>query len=228
MILNNNILLSPSILAADLTTIGVDSKKYDPDLVDLLHMDVMDDHYVPNLTYGADYIALLKQHVSIPLDVHLMIEAPEKTIQKYLDIDPWLITVHYESTRFPTRIMQLIREKGIKSGIALNPSTPVETIYDILPYLDVVLIMSVDPGFCGQAFLEIALEKISKLNSFIRKEGFTDTVSIQVDGGITRDNIALVVEAGARIIVSGSTVFKGGKVNENSKDLKELALSALK
>lgn len=228
MNLNNSLLVSTSIIATDLTTLGITLKGFDPDIVDLLHMDVMDGVYVPNLTIGPDYIKALQGHTDIPFDVHLMIEQPENSIERYIEINPWLITIHYESTRFPLRILSTIRSSGINAGLSINPATPVETIFDLLPYIDIILIMSVDPGFYGQSFMDISLRRIERLFSFINNEGFAGKTIIQVDGGITKDNIHQVVESGGRIIVTGSSAFKGGDINKNIKDLKKIALSVIK
>ncbi len=216
------ILISPSIIASDLTTMGEQVQSFDSGLVDLLHLDVMDGNFVPNLTFGPGFIRDLKKHTAIPLDVHLMIEKPERSIGEYLDIKPWAVTIHYESTRFPARILQQIRKAGVIAGISINPATPVESIYDLLPYADMVLIMSVDPGFYGQAFMEPAIERIKKLSAYI-KSATGLKVKIQVDGGIGPDNIARVVAAGADIVVAGNSAFKGGDVNKNVKELYERA-----
>jgi ribulose-phosphate 3-epimerase len=212
--------LSPSIIASDLSVMGETVKSLDPAVVDLLHMDVMDGRFVPNLTFGAGYIRDLAKHTLIPKDVHLMIERPEDTISSYTDLNPWGITIHHESTRFPARILSQIREKNIVAGLSINPATPVEAIFDLLPYADMVLIMSVDPGFYGQPFMPQALKRIEKLASFAVKEGLGDLL-IQVDGGINKDNIGEVVRAGARIIVAGGSAFRDGKVNENVSLLKK-------
>lgn len=214
--------ISPSIIASQLSIMGEMVKNFDPHIVDFLHMDVMDGKFVPNLTFGPGYIADLKVKSSIPLDVHLMIERPEDSIQQYIDIIPWGITIHYESTRFPARILQLIREAGIISGISINPASPVEAIYDLLPYADMVLIMSVDPGFYGQPFMETALNRIRTLKDRITSNNYN--ILIQVDGGINDRNIGPVVRAGADIVVAGSSAFKGGNLMENVKKLKEMAL----
>lgn len=218
----NKILISPSIIASDLTTIGEQVRTFDAGIVDLLHLDVMDGNFVPNLTFGPGFISSLKKHTAIPLDVHLMIEKPERSIGEYLEIKPWVVTIHYESTRFPARILQQIRKAGVLAGISLNPATPVETIFDLLPYADMVLIMSVDPGFYGQAFMEPAIGRIRKLAAHIRSEAGLN-VRIQVDGGIGPDNIARVVDAGADIIVAGNAAFKGGDVNKNVRELRARA-----
>jgi len=218
----NKILISPSIIASDLTTIGEQVRTFDAGIVDLLHLDVMDGNFVPNLTFGPGFISSLKKHTAIPLDVHLMIEKPERSIGEYLEIKPWVVTIHYESTRFPARILQQIRKAGVLAGISLNPATPVETIFDLLPYADMALIMSVDPGFYGQAFMEPAIGRIRKLAAHIRSEAGLN-VRIQVDGGIGPDNIARVVDAGADIIVAGNAAFKGGDVNKNVRELRARA-----
>ncbi len=216
------ILISPSIIASDLTTMGMRVKTFDSGLVDLLHLDVMDGNFVPNLTFGPGYISSLKKQTPIPLDVHLMIERPERSIQEYIDIAPWALTIHYESTRFPARLLQQIRKAGIVAGISLNPATPVESVYDLVPYADMVLIMSVDPGFYGQAFMEPAIGRIEKLSQFLASMP-DRKVMIQVDGGIGPDNIGRVVSAGATVIVAGNSAFKGGDVNKNVKELIERA-----
>lgn len=227
MILNKTVLISPSIIAADLSILGSIVGEFDPSVVDLLHMDVMDGVYVPNLTIGPGYIENLKQHTSIPFDIHLMIEKPEDTIERYSAIAPWSLTIHYESTRFPARLLKAIREQGIRAGISINPATPVEMIYDLFPYIDIVLVMSVDPGFYGQSFMEMSVNRIRRLHARIVEEGWGDRIVIEVDGGITEDNIGQVVKAGARIFVAGSAAFKKGAVNENVKRLKGKALAVL-
>ena len=185
-------------------------------------MDVMDGNFVPNLTFGPGYINKVKDHTSIPLDIHLMIEKPENSITQYIDTRPWAVTIHYESTRFPARILTMIREAGIIAGLSINPATPIETTFDLLPYTDMLLIMSVDPGFFGQSFMPIALKKLEKLSEHKKVNGLKD-LRIQIDGGINRNNIADVTRAGAGIIVAGSSAFKDGNVNKNVLELKQLA-----
>jgi len=218
----DRVLISPSIIAADLTTLGEDLRKYNRDIVDLLHIDVMDGNFVPNLTIGPGYIKNLRAHTDIPLDVHLMIERPERTIEQYIETGPWGITINYESTRFPARILDLIREQGIIAGLSINPATPVEAVFDLVPCLDMVLVMSVDPGFYGQPFMAQSIRRIERLSEYLSVNGH-DSVSIQVDGGINRDNIASVVKAGAGIIVAGSSAYKHGDINTSVLDLKKSA-----
>jgi ribulose-phosphate 3-epimerase len=220
-----NIRISPSVIATDLTVLGEQVQGFDPAVVDLLHIDVMDGNFVPNLTIGPGYIASLKKRTSIPLDVHLMIETPERSIGRYIEIAPWALTVHYESTRFPARLLQEIRGAGIIAGLTINPATPVESVFDLLPWTDMVLIMSVDPGFYGQAFMEPALERVAKLSSFIRSGPRPETM-IQVDGGINVRNIGDVVRAGADIIVAGNSAFSGDDVNARVGELKRIANEA--
>jgi ribulose-phosphate 3-epimerase len=178
----------------------------------------MDGHFVPNMTFGPGFIKDIKKHTEIPLDIHLMIEEPDRSIAQYIEISPWSITIHYESTRFPARILQEIHSAGIVAGLAVNPATPIENVYDLLSYTDMILVMSVDPGFYGQKFMATSLSKMEKLSEFI-KANHDRMVRIQVDGGINAENIGAVVSAGARIIVAGNSAFKGGDINSNIRHL---------
>ena len=220
---SRNILISPSIIAGDLSTIGRVVSDFDASVIDLLHMDVMDGNFVPNLTFGPGFIKDLKKHTDIPLDIHLMIEKPENSLEKYIELKPEYIVIHYESTRFPARSLKLIRENGIKSGIALNPATPVEAVFDIVEYCDMILVMSVDPGFYGQSFMKGTIARIQKLKEYLVSSDYHD-VKIQVDGGISEENIREVVSAGADVIVAGSSLFKGGDINQSAVKLKKTAL----
>jgi len=221
---SKRILISPSLIASDLSIMGETVRSFDPAEVDLLHMDVMDGHFVPNMTFGPGYIKNIQSHTSIPLDVHLMIENPEQFVESYLALKPWAVTVHYEATRFPARLCSMIRESGCRAGISINPATPVQALFDIINYTDIVLVMSVDPGFYGQSFMPIALDRISRLKQFLVREGLTDTI-IAVDGGINLNNIASVVSAGASLVVAGNAAFRDGNVNENVKELRKAALA---
>jgi ribulose-phosphate 3-epimerase len=224
--MNKQVLVSPSIIASDLSVMGGLVTGFDSSIVDLLHMDVMDGRFVPNITFGPAYIADLMKKTSIPFDVHLMIEQPEGSLDAYLALKPWVITIQYESTRFPARLMTAIRDAGIRSGIAVNPATPVEALFDILSYADMVLIMSVDPGFYGQSFMEPALDRIRRLRERIGQRA-SGVPLIQVDGGINSGNIGAVCSAGADIVVAGNAAFTGGTVNENVRRLKARALEIL-
>lgn len=217
----NNILISPSIIATDLSTLGSRIHEFDPDIIDLLHMDVMDGQFVPNMTFGAGYIGNLMSHTKIPFDIHLMIESPEKSIDRFIELNPWVITIHYETTHFPIRLLKLIREAGIRAGISLNPGTPVNSLFDIIPYADMVLVMSVDPGFYGQSFLDISYSRIRSLSSHIQEQKYSQQILIQVDGGVSQQNIGDIAKAGAEIFVAGKSAFEGGNVNRNVYSLKE-------
>ena len=213
------IVISPSLIAADLSTAGQVVARMNPNIIDLIHLDVMDGHFVPNLTFGPGYIQNLSAHTSIPLDAHLMIEPPENSISSYLELNVWGVTIHYEATRFPARLLTKIRETGKQTGLAVNPATPIESVFDLIFYADKILIMSVDPGFYGQPFMKESLKRVEKLAAFAHKEGRKDMM-IQIDGGINKDNIKDAVSSGARLIVAGGAAFKGGNINDNVTLLK--------
>ena len=214
----NKVMISPSLIAADLSNMAAIVKTFDHSVIDLLHLDVMDGNFVPNITFGASYAKALKAHTSIPLDVHLMIENPEKYVEDFAQAEPWCITFHYEATRYSARLLQKIRDLKTKSAVALNPSTPVESIFDIAVYADMILIMSVEPGFYGQKFIPGAIKRIEKLKTFLDNNKL-DTL-IQIDGGINSQNIRDVVSAGVDIVVAGGSAFVNGLVNENVKEMK--------
>jgi len=210
--------LSPSIIATDLSNLGETIKNFDGNLIDLIHVDVMDGFFVPNLTIGPGYIKDLKKQSHIPLDVHLMIEKPEKSIDQYLALKPKYLTLHYESTNFLVRTANLIRQENISPGLAINMQTPLEAIYDLLPLFDLILIMSVDPGFYGQPFIKESLGKIERLSSFLKKEKM-DHILIEVDGGLDDKNVSEVIKAGADIIVSGNYLFRENNINIQAEKL---------
>jgi ribulose-phosphate 3-epimerase len=221
---SNKVIISPSIIAGDLSTIGVDVETYNSDIIDMLHMDIMDGHFVPNLTFGPGFIENLKTHTKIPIDIHLMIEKPENSLKKYIELNPEYIAIHYESTKFHARYLNLIRENKINSGLALNPSTPIEAVFDLIEYCDMILIMSVDPGFYGQPFMKQSISKIGRLKEYLLLNNF-NKVKIQIDGGINEMNIKDVVSAGADIVVAGNSLFKEGDINQNVLKLKKIAIS---
>ena len=223
MPISNKVIVSPSIIAGDLSTIGVDVETYNADIIDMLHMDIMDGNFVPNLTFGPGFIENLKKHTRIPIDIHLMIEKPENSLKRYMELNPKYITIHYESTKFPARYLNLIKENGINSGLALNPSTPIEAVFDLIEYCDMILIMSVDPGFYGQPFMKQSISRISRLKEYLVLNNF-NKVKIEVDGGISEMNIKDVVSAGADIIVAGNSLFKEGDINKNALKLKNTAI----
>lgn len=211
--------IAPSILSADFAKLGEDIVAIDKAGADFIHIDVMDGNYVPNISIGLPVIKSIRKYTEKIFDVHLMIEEPGRFIDDFIAVGADLITVHYEADRHVDRTIQYIKSKGIKAGIVLNPGTPVSMIRDLIPSLDMVLIMSVNPGFGGQKFIEYSLNKIAEVKELSEK--YNKDLLIQVDGGIDASNIKKVVDAGANVIVAGSAVFKDGKVEENIAALRK-------
>jgi len=199
------LLLAPSILAADLADLETAVEICERGKADFLHVDVMDGHFVPNLTIGIPVVEALARRTDLPLDVHLMVSNPERLLDHYLDAGASWLSVHWEVATHLDRLLTRIHEKGARAGVALNPATPIEVLEDILPALDFVLIMSVNPGFAGQKFLPYALDKARRLQARVR-EGNLD-VTIAMDGGVGLDNIDQVAAAGVDFCVAGSAVF---------------------
>jgi ribulose-phosphate 3-epimerase len=197
--------ISPSILSADFSCLGEDVLAVDRAGADYIHIDVMDGHFVPNITIGPLVVAALRKVTDKPLDVHLMIENPDSYIADFAKAGADIITVHQEAVPHLHRTVQLIKSLGKKAGVSLNPATPVETLDVILDELDLVLIMSVNPGFGGQSFIPSALNKIRALRQRITDHGLP--TELEVDGGVKIDNIREVVAAGADVLVAGSAVF---------------------
>lgn len=210
--------LSPSILSADFSKLGQDVGALEKYGADMAHIDVMDGAFVPNISFGFPVIRDIRKISNLVFDVHLMIEEPARYIEefaKYADI----ITIHYESDRHVDRTINYIKSFGKKAGIAVNPATPVSVIKDIIGQVDLVLIMSVNPGFGGQSFIPYTLDKIAEVKRIA--DEVNPSLMIEVDGGIGTSNIAKVIENGANVIVAGSAVFKDNKIEENIKLLKE-------
>ena len=197
--------ISPSILSADFSRLGEDVQAVDRAGADYIHIDVMDGHFVPNITIGPLVVDALRKVTDKPLDVHLMIENPDLYIPGFAKAGADIITVHQEAVPHLHRTVQLIKSLGKKAGVSLNPATPVETLDVILDELDLVLIMSVNPGFGGQSFIPSALDKIRALRQRITERGLS--IELEVDGGVKIDNIREVVAAGADVLVAGSAVF---------------------
>jgi ribulose-phosphate 3-epimerase len=206
------VLLAPSILAANFSDLGAAIQAAERGGADLIHLDVMDGLFVPNITFGPGVVAAIKRTASLPLDVHLMIEQPERYLAEFQKAGAYYLTVHVEACRHLQRTVTAIRELGMKAGVSLNPSTSLTAIEEILPYVDLVLVMSVNPGFGGQSFIPTTLGKISRLRTMCDSRSLS--VPIEVDGGIDRSNIRSVVNAGAEIIVAGSAVFGAPDVRE--------------
>jgi ribulose-phosphate 3-epimerase len=215
--------ISPSILASDLTDLKNTLTSMDKSVIDMLHIDVMDGHFVPAISFGELYTKTVQSHTAIPLDVHLMVSRPEIEIPKYYDMKPYVITYHMETTAFPVRLAQDIRTHNIRAGIALNPGTSETLLFPVLDHIDMVLFMSIEPGFYGQKFIDSIRRKIQTIADYRSKN--TLSFEIQIDGGITEQNIALVKSDGVDICVAGSSAFKvlGKGVNENVMNLKKAA-----
>jgi ribulose-phosphate 3-epimerase len=216
-------LIAPSILAADFANLQRDIEMVNNSEADWFHIDVMDGHFVPNISYGMPVIQAIKKHATKPLDVHLMIEKPERYIEEFAKIGADIITVHYESTIHLHRTLGQIKAAGCKAGIVLNLTTPVSVLEDILPDCFMVLLMSINPGFGGQKFEDITYNRVKKLRKMIDEQGLN--THIEIDGGVTDKNIKALVDAGANVFVAGSHIFKSNNQPETIKTLKALANS---
>lgn len=200
-------ILSPSILSADFTILGQQLKAIDEAGSEYIHIDVMDGIFVPSISYGMPVIKSIRKATKKVFDVHLMITEPERYIDEFVESGADIITFHVEATKDSGKVIDMIHEKGLKAGISVKPNTPLEEIEPFLEKIDMLLIMSVEPGFGGQAYIEGSTEKIRQARAMVKAHGL-DT-DIQVDGGINLQNLPEVLEAGANIIVAGSSVFKG-------------------
>lgn len=211
--------LAPSILSADFASLLEDVKKIEEGGADYIHVDVMDGHFVPNISFGAPVMKSLNGKTSLPYDVHLMIENPDKYIDNFITPQTEYITVHQEACVHLHRTIQNIKSKGVGAGVSINPATPVSTLECILEDVDLVLVMSVNPGFGGQKFIGSAMDKVRQLAA-LKKEKNLDFV-IEIDGGITLDNIDEVMDAGVEMAVAGSAVFKADDVIKTVKEFKK-------
>lgn len=213
-------MIAPSILSADGSRLGDEITAVEAAGADWIHIDVMDGHFVPNLTIGPGLIASLRKATRLPFDVHLMIENPEQYIDAFAEAGSDWITIHVEATVHLHRTVALIREKGLKAGVSLNPATPLVRIEPILPDIDLLLVMTVNPGFGGQKFIEGSLSRIREAKEMIRT--LAPKVFLEVDGGVTLQNIRTIANAGADILVAGSAIFGSGDYAETIGAMKAL------
>ena len=212
--------IAPSILAADFSRLGQQAEEATRAGADYIHVDVMDGHFVPNITMGPVVVEGLRASTHLPLNVHLMIEEPDRYIPDFVTAGANHIIIHSESSRHLHRVIHHVKEAGLQVGIAVNPSTPLAAIEELLPYVDIVLVSTVNPGFAGQKLIQEALGKISRLRSLIVQEGYK--AEIQVDGGINAETAPAAVRAGATILVAGTAVFnKNGSVEAGVKRLRD-------
>ena len=216
-----NIQISPSILSADFSQLGNEIKRLEEGGADMIHVDVMDGHFVPNLTIGPPVIKALRKHCSLKFDVHLMISPVHKYIEAYADAGADIITVHPEATDNLEDSINKIKDLKKKVGVSLNPETSIDLIKNLLDKIDLVLIMSVNPGFGGQQFIENTYDKVRRLRALINAKNAE--VMIEIDGGVTSDNAAALVQAGADVLVAGSFVFKSQKPSETISNLHTIA-----
>ena len=215
-----NIQISPSILSADFSQLGIEIKRLEEGGADMIHVDVMDGHFVPNLTIGPPVIKALRKHCSLKFDVHLMISPVHKYIKAYADAGADIITIHPEATQNLRESIKTIKDLKKKVGVSLNPESKIELITEFLDQIDLVLIMSVNPGFGGQKFMPEVLDKIKQLKKIQQEKNLN--FDIEIDGGINFENCKIAIDAGANILVSGTTVFKsnGGDIKKNINLLK--------
>ncbi len=211
--------LAPSILAADFSILGEQIKKVESAGAEYLHIDVMDGSFVPSISFGLPLISSIRKSTGLTFDVHLMVTEPERFVDQFADSGANILTVHQEACTHLNRTLKHIKERGVKTGVALNPATDISTLKYVLNYVDMILVMSVNPGFGGQEFIPETLEKLKDVKNMVKASG--RDIDIEVDGGITLKNVDTILKAGANVIVSGSSVFRGN-ITDNVKNFLEI------
>jgi ribulose-phosphate 3-epimerase len=211
--------IAPSILSADFARLGEQVAETCKAGADYIHVDVMDGHFVPQITIGAPVVAAIRKWSTLPMDVHLMVENPEQQVEQFIKAGASILTVHSETTPHIHRVIHIIKEAGVKAGVSINPATPISVLDEILAEIDLVLVMSVNPGFAGQTFIESTVGKINRLRKIIDDGKLK--VEIEVDGGINTGTAPRVVKAGASMLVAGAAIFSSGKsIAESINDLR--------
>ncbi len=211
--------IAPSILGADFGNLESQIKKVEECNVDLLHIDVMDGNFVPNIAFGPDQVKMLRDKTNLPFDVHMMVQDPDRLIGRFAEAGADIITIHQEATTHLHRSLGLIKSYGIKSGVVLCPATPLNTLEYVLDEVDMILLMTVNPGYGGQSFIEKSLDKVRALKEMVKDY----PIDIQIDGGLNLETAPRIVEAGANVLVAGSFTFKGD-IQKNIDDLRRVVL----
>ncbi len=216
--------IAPSILSADFSCLGNQVEEVTRAGADYIHVDIMDGHFVPNITIGPMVVASIRSRTTVPMDVHLMIQSPENFVEQFAEAGADIITVHVENCPHLHRVVQLIQKTGVKAGVALNPATPLSTVEEIISMVDLVLIMTVNPGFGGQAFIDSMLGKIARARELLDARQLT--AELEVDGGINPAIARKVIKAGADVLVSGTSIFSQQGIEKAMKEMRKAIISA--